>query len=86
MPKKQVRFSEDHLKRLGKKGASEDDADAAFKKLLDQDDDINRALMCDEEPETEKLKILKKKWGKDKKIKELEQEIKRLKGEGNNAN
>lgn len=95
MPKKQVRFSEENLKRLGKKGVSEDDADAAFKKILDQDDDIDRMLIFDEEPRTEKLKMLKEKWSKKKEVehqvigvynkeeisKQLEQDIKRLKGD-----
>lgn len=63
MSKKQVRFNRENLDRLGNKGSSEDDADSAFKKLLDQDDDIDRVLMLDEEPETEKLKMLKRKWG-----------------------
>jgi hypothetical protein len=62
--KKQVRFDSDNLKRLGKKGSSEDDADAAFKKLLDQDDDIDSVLIFDEEPQTEKLKLLMRKWTK----------------------
>lgn len=62
--KKQVRFDQENLSRLGKKGSSEDDADAAFKKLLDQDDDIDRILILGEEPQTEKLKLLKKKWCK----------------------
>ena len=62
--KKQVRFNSDNLNRLGKKGSSEDDADAAFKKLLDQDDDIDRILMFDGEPQTERLKLLKRKWMK----------------------
>lgn len=64
MEKKQVRFNEENIKRLGKKGTSEDNADSAFKKLLDQDDDIDRILMFDDEPQTEKLKLLKRKWKK----------------------
>jgi len=93
MPKKQVRFSEDNLNRLGKKGTSEDDADNAFKKLLDQDDDIDRMLIFDEEPKTEKLKMLKEKWSKKTEIthhgtqnneqtsRQLERDIKRFKGD-----
>jgi len=68
MVKVQVKFNPDNLARLGKKGTCEDDRDAAFKKLLDQDDDIDAILMLDEEPKTEKLKMLKRKW----KIKEQE--------------
>lgn len=62
--KKQVRFDQENLVRLGKKGSSEDDADSAFKKLLDQDDDLDRILIFDDEPQTEKLKMLKRKWKK----------------------
>lgn len=62
--KKQVRFDQENLDRLGKKGTSEDDADSAFKKLLDQDDDLDRILIFDDEPQTEKLKMLKRKWKK----------------------
>jgi len=62
MVKKQVRFEDDNLRRLGKKGSSEDDSDSAFRKLLDQDDDIDRILIFGEEPQTEKLKLLKRKW------------------------
>jgi len=62
--KKQVRLDQNNLKRLGKKGTSDDDADSAFKTLLDQDDDLDRILIFDEEPQTEKLKMLKRKWMK----------------------
>lgn len=64
MAQKQVRFDEENIRRLSTKGSSGDDADSAFKKLLDQDDDIDRILIFDEEPQTEKLKILKRKWKK----------------------
>ena len=64
MEKKQVRFSKENITRLGKKGSSEDDADGAFKKLLDLDDDLDRVLMLDDDPQTEKLKLLKRKWCK----------------------
>lgn len=62
--KKQVRLDQDNLKRLGKKGTSDDNADSAFKTLLDQDDDLDRILIFDEEPQTDKLKMLKRKWKK----------------------
>jgi len=62
MVKVQVKFNPDNLTRLGKKGTCEDDRDTAFKKLLDQDDDLDAILMFDEEPKTEKLKMLKRKW------------------------
>lgn len=93
MPKKQVRFSEVNINRLGKKGTSEDDADNAFRKLLDQDDDIDRMLIFDDEPQTEKLKMLKEKWSKTKVTEhhvtqkneqiseQLEQDIKRFRVE-----
>lgn len=70
MTKKQVKFDPENLARLGKKGTCEDDRDTAFKKLLDQDDDIDRMLMFDEEPRTEKLKLLKRKLTDGKKNKD----------------
>jgi len=62
MPKKQVRFSEVNIKRLENTGVCKDDLDSAFEKLLDMYDDIMRVLMFDDEPDTELVKLLKKKW------------------------
>lgn len=65
--KKQVRFDPENLERLSNKGTSGDDADSAFKKLLDQDDDIDRILLG-EEPQTDRLKLVVKKFTKDKEV------------------
>lgn len=62
MVKMTVKLDPENLTRLGKKGTCEDDRDTAFRKLLDQDDDLDRMLIFDEEPQTEKLKLLKQKW------------------------
>jgi len=64
MVKKQVRFREQNVERLGTKGTCTDDLDSAFEKLLNLDDDIKRVLMFDEEPQTEELKLIKRKWTK----------------------
>ncbi len=63
MEKKQVKFAITNLNRLNKKGTCEDDKDSAFEKLLDLDDDVNRCLEG-EEPQTEKMQRLKRKWYK----------------------
>lgn len=61
MIKKQVKFDPENLKRLEDKGTCKDDKDSAFRKLLDLDDDVNRC-MEGEEPQTEKMKKLRRKW------------------------
>jgi hypothetical protein len=63
MEKKQVKFDIENLARLGDKGTCKDDRDSALKKLLDLDDDVNRCLEG-EEPQTEKMQKLKRKWCK----------------------
>lgn len=49
--------------RVGKKGTSGNTYSDVIIQLLDIDDDIERILL-DEEPQTEKLKMLKRKWKK----------------------
>lgn len=63
MIKKQVKFDHGNLKRLEDKGTCKDDRDSAFEKLLDLDDDVNRCIEG-EEPQTEKMQKLKRKWCK----------------------
>jgi hypothetical protein len=63
MVKKQVKFDPENIERLGNKGTSRDTLDDAFRKLLDQDDDIDRCLEGGE-PQTEKLQKLKRRWCK----------------------
>jgi hypothetical protein len=64
MVKRQVKFKPENLDRLGNTGVTKYTLDDALEMLLNQEDDINSILMFDEEPHTEKLKALKKKWGK----------------------
>lgn len=64
MIKKQVKFKPENLERLGNTGVTKYTLDDALEMLLNQDDDLNRMLIFDEEPQTEKLKALKQKWCK----------------------
>jgi len=50
--------------RIGKKGTCKDTFSDIIIQMLDQDDDIDRILMFGEEPQTDKLKLLKRKWTK----------------------
>lgn len=63
MATKQVRFNPEHLVRLGKQGTAEDTLDSAFAKVLDIAEDVQRCIEGDE-PQTEKIQKLKKKWCK----------------------
>jgi hypothetical protein len=63
MVKKQVKFDPENIERLGKQGTSKDTLDMAFAKVLDIVEDVRRC-MEGEEPHTEELQKLKRKWCK----------------------
>ncbi len=61
--KKQVRFNQENIDRLENTGVCKDELDDAFKRLLDLNDDVRRCIEG-EEPQSEELKKLKRKWTK----------------------
>ena len=63
MVKKQVKFKPENLERLGNTGVTKYTLDDALEMLLNLEDDIKRCLEG-EEPTTEALIKLKRKWCK----------------------
>jgi len=63
MVKKQVKFKPENLERLGNTGVTKFTLDDALEMLLDLDDDVQRCIEG-EEPQTERLQKLKRKWCK----------------------
>jgi hypothetical protein len=63
MVKKQVKFDPENIERLGNTGVTKYTLDDALKMLLDLDEDVQRCIEGGD-PQTEKLKKLKRKWCK----------------------